>query len=316
MRQITKISDNIYFYRRRIPSSNTTLIKGEPNILIDPGYNPKGNLRVLLPLFKEAGITIKDIDEIWFTHNHPDHTQMAYYLLQKKDMKVISHPLAKRILETEPPIRGLIEMEKETLLPILNRIYPGRIGKRRTLENLLSVMIQLCGRPLSIGAHSIRITDTFADGEERYGITIVFFPGHTPDEVGFFLNSTLITGDLIATFSFKRPAVLNIPSSDIDDAISSLEKILTLSLKWILPGHGACVRIDSGIVNEIYRHTVALREYGISLIKKVHSFIPFVFGLQRALPLTVTIMERCALIPVIYKSYVAEVTQPKTKVGS
>ncbi len=301
---IKKISDNIYFYNSLVPSSNTTLIKGEPNILIDPGYNPKKSLQSIYNLLKVAGITLRDVDELWFTHNHPDHTQMAYYLLQEKDMKVVCHPKAKRILETEPPLLGLIEMEKEMILPILNRIYPGRKGKRRSLENLLSVMIQIYGKPVSIGAHAIKINDTFRDREERYGIKITFLPGHTPDEVGFFLGKTLITGDLIATFNFKRPAVLNIPSSDIDDAILSLKKILILAPEWILPGHGDCVRIDREIVNEIYKRTVNLREYGISLIKKVHSFIPYLFGLQRALPLTVTIMERSALIPIIYKSYV------------
>lgn len=312
---IHKISDNIYFYQKLLPSSNTSLIKGEPNILIDPGYNPKKSPKPIHNLLKVAGITLRDVDELWFTHNHPDHTQMAYYLLQEKDMKVVCHPKAKPILETEPPLVGLIEMEKESIYPILERIYPGRKGKKRTLENLLSTMIQLCGKPLSIGSHAIRINDTFTNGEERYGIKITYLPGHTPDEMGFLHGRILITGDLIATFNFKRPAVLNIPSSDIDDAITSLEKILTLSPEWILPGHGACVSVDQDIVNEIYKRTVDLREYGISLIKKVHSFIPYVLRLQWSLPLSVTIMERSALIPIIYKSYVAEVTLPKTKVG-
>ena len=127
--------------------------------------------------------------------------------------------------------------------------------------------------------------------------------------MGFLQGRILITGDLIATFNFKRPAVLNIPSSDIDDAITSLEKILILSPEWILPGHGACLRADRGIINEIYRQTMNLREDGIKLIKKVHSFIPYVLRLQWSLPLSVTLMERSALIPIIYKSYVAEVTR-------
>ena len=173
-------------------------------------------------------------------------------------------------------------------------------------------MIQLCGKPLSIGSHAIKIDDVFIDDEERYGIKITYLPGHTPDEMGFLHGRILITGDLIATFNFKRSAVLNIPSSDIDDAITSLEKILTLSLEWILPGHGSCVRVDRGIINEIYKRTVNLRKYGISLIKKVHSFIPYVIRLQRALPLSITIMERLSLIPIIYKSYVAEVTEQES----
>ncbi len=306
MKRVTKISDRVYFYNRGIPSSNTTLIRGEVNILIDPGYNPRGEVRSLFPLLSEVGISVHDIHEIWFTHNHPDHTQMAYYLLQENDKKVVSHPITKRVLETEPPLSGLIEMEKEMIRPILNRLYPGRLGKIRSLESLLFHSIRLYGKPLSIGAHSIKVNDCFTNGEKRYGIKVLFLPGHSPDEVGFFLDSTLITGDLIATFNFKRPAVLNIPSSDIDDAIQSIEKILNISPEWILPGHGNCSKIDRSSINEIYRRTIDLRKYGISLIKRTHSFFHYAFGLQKALPLTVRLQERLALIPIIYKSYLKE----------
>ncbi len=304
-----KISENIYFYQRLLPSSNTSLIKGEPNILIDPGYNPDLFLHPINHFLKRAGLMLKDIDELWFTHNHPDHTQMAYYILQEKDMKVVCHPRAKPILETEPPLVGLIKMEKEGIYPILERIYPGRKGKQRNLENLLSAMIQIYGRPLSIGSHAIKVNDTFDEGEERYGIKITFLPGHTPDEVGFLLDNILISGDLIATFNFKRPAVLNIPSSDIDDAISSLEKMFSLPCEWILPGHGSCVKIDREIVKGIYEQTVKLREDGIKLIKRVHSFIPYIIGLQKIVPFSVRLQERLSLIHIIYKSYVAEVSR-------
>ena len=306
MNIVERVSDNIYFLRRHCPSSNTTLIKGEVNILIDPGYNPKGNLSSLSPLFKEAKLTVKDIDEMWLTHNHSDHTQMAYFLLQEKDMRVVCHPDTKRIVEAAFPIRGLIELERESIQPILNRLYPDRKSMRGALEKLLSILIRFYVKPLNVNLHPIKITDTFRRGEKRYGIDIIFLPGHTPDEVGFFLKSTLITGDLIATYSFDRPAVLNISSSDIDDAISSMEKILSISPEWILPGHGGYSRIDRNIVNEIYKRTVDLREYGISIIKRTHSFFPFVIGLQKILPHTIRLQERLSLILIIYKSYMRE----------
>ncbi|MBN1694900.1 hypothetical protein JW879_05825, partial [candidate division WOR-3 bacterium] len=59
------------------------------------------------------------------------------------------------------------------------------------------------------------------------------------------------------------------------------------------------------LVNEIYSRTAELREKGILLVKNVHSFIPYVFGLQKILPLfTLRIQERLALLYIIYKSYV------------
>ena len=179
------------------------------------------------------------------------------------------------------------------------------IKKRRRLEALVRCLVKVYASFLTVGSHAVRVDDCFSDGEVRYGIKVVFLPGHTLDEVGFSLGSTIIMGDLIATFSFKRPAVLNVPSSDIDDAISSLKKILEISPGLILPGHGNYSKIDVRLVNEIYSKTVELREKGILLIKNSYSFIPYALGLQKILPLfTLRIQERLALLYVIYKSYV------------
>lgn len=304
MNKVIKIDDKIFFYLRKTPSSNTTLIKGTANILIDPGYNPVMKLRSLRPLMKEAGIQIKNIDEIWFTHNHPDHTGLAYYLLQEKEIKIVCHPLAKDFIKIEPPLRGLIEKEKidDT---ILKKVYPAAQKKRVKIEAMVRYIVKFYGSSLSIGSHSIKADDCFSDGEIRNEIKVIFLPGHTSDEVGFSIGDTLITGDIIATFSFKRPAVLNVPSSDIDSALSSLKKIINISPGLILPGHGNCSKIDLSLIKDIYKQTTILRKKGISLIDKTHSFIPYALGLQKILPLfTIRIQERLALLYVIYKSYV------------
>jgi glyoxylase-like metal-dependent hydrolase (beta-lactamase superfamily II) len=302
--KIIKINNKIYFFLRFVPSSNTTLIKGDANILIDPGYNPLKKTEALEPLLKEAGIRIKNIDEIWFTHNHPDHTGLSYYLLQEKQMKIVCNPLAKKFLEQEPPLSALIE-PKKIHDSILLRLYPTHAKKRKRLASLVRNMVKFYGSYLSIGSHAVQVDDCFSPGENRYGINILFLPGHTPDEVGFSLGSTLITGDLIATFSFKRPAVLNVPSSDIDDAISSLKKIIKISPDLILPGHGNYKKIDAKLINEIHRQTIELREKGIYLVKNSHSFIPYALGLQKILPkFTLRVQERLALLLIIYKSYV------------
>lgn len=303
MNKVKKFNDRIYFFHRQVPSSNTTLIKGEVNILVDPGYNPNIKTQSLKPLLKESGIEIKDIDEIWFTHNHPDHIGLAYYLLQEKKMKIVCHPFAKKVVESESPLSGLIETEKIDE-SILKSIYPNQIRKQERLKSLIRFFVKFYGKFLSIGNHGVAVDECFSDEERRHGITVFFLPGHTPDEVGFLCGSTLITGDLIATFSWERPAVLNVPSSDIDDAVSSLKKIMKIAPELILPGHGNFCTTVNTHVKEIYRQTYILREKGISLFKKTHSFISYAIGLQKLLPLfTLRIQERLALLPIIYKSY-------------
>lgn len=304
MNKVIKFNDKKFFYHRKVPSSNTTLIKGNVNILIDPGYNPVMKTRALKPLLKKAGIRVKDIDEIWFTHSHPDHIGLAYYLLQKKDIKVVCHPLAKDFIEIEPPLRAIIETEKFDD-SILKKLYPENPKKRKRLEGLVRQIVKFYGSFLTKGNHAFKANEFFTNGEIRHGIKVIFLPGHTFDEVGFSIDSTLITGDLIATFSFRRPAVLNVPSSDIDASISSLEKIIEISPKLILPGHGNYSTIDVKLIKEIYNQTVDLREKGFLLLEKTNSFIDYFIGLQKILPLfTLRTQERLALLYIIYKSYV------------
>lgn len=304
MNKVTKINDKIYFYSRKVPSSNTTLIKGNVNILIDPGYNPVLKIKALNPLMKKARIRIKDIDEIWFTHSHPDHIGLTYYLLQEKQIKVVCHPLAEEFVQKEPPIRAIIENEKFDN-SILKRIYPENQKKRERLESIVHHIVKFYGSFLTKGNHAFKADDCFSHDEIRHGIKVVYLPGHTFDEAGFFIGSTLVTGDLIATFSFKRPAVLNVPSSDIDDAISSLKEILEISPGLILPGHGNYSKIDLELIKGIYNQTVSLREKGFLLLENTHSFFDYALGLQKILPpFTLRIQERLALLYILYKSYV------------
>jgi len=57
-----------------LATSTTTLIKdGGKNILVDPGINRK----LLLKKLKEEGLKTEDIDIVFLTHYHPDHTFLA-----------------------------------------------------------------------------------------------------------------------------------------------------------------------------------------------------------------------------------------------
>lgn len=303
MHRVTKISEKVYFFKRQFPSSNTSLIKGDRVILVDPGYNPSGNIKSLNPLLKKADIRLQDIDCIWFTHNHPDHVQLTHYILQETDAEVASHPGAKEIVESEKPLEGLIKSEIGQMEMVLKKIYPDNKIKRKRIEKIARGIIKFYGKPLSIGIKPVKIDYFLEDGDKKYGINILNLPGHTPDELGFSINSVLITGDLLATFSMARPAVLNVPSSDIDDAIKSLKKIYKISPDYILPGHGNYTRISRGNLSTIYRQTRKLREFGFKKLEETHSFIPYALGIQKVLPLSVRLQERMALLPIIYKSY-------------
>ncbi len=303
MNKVIKISDELYFFLRKGFSSNTTLIKRDANILIDPGYNPIFKTKALVPLTEEAGVEIKDIDEIWFTHSHPDHTGLAYYLLQEKEMKICCHPLGKIFIERNPPIAGLMAAEKISDF-VLERMYPKDRKKRQKIEQIGLFLVNIFARPIMVGSHAIKVDSIFLDGEKRMGAKIIFLPGHTPDEVGFLFDSNLITGDIISNFSYRKKIALNVPSSDIDDGLISLKKIIDLAPILILPGHSNCLKICTKDLKELYKQTADLKEKGISLAANSHSFFSYVIGVQKIVPLLpFRPQERLSLPHIIYKSY-------------
>lgn len=308
-RKISKISDRIFFYQRPFPSSNTTLIRGEQNIIIDPGYTPSGSLKYIEELLDFAHLKLKELNAIWITHAHPDHTQLAWYLSMKKNLEIVCNPGSVKILKENPPLKGLIEQETKKMEPIFEHLYPGRKGIQRSLKSILFGMVNFYAKPLSKNWKPIPVSDTFKDGEIRNNIKVVFLPGHAPDETGFIIDDILITGDLVATFNFKRQAVLNVPSSDIDEALNSLKKIKSLNIKYILPGHGEMAEVKGETFNYIYESTLRLKEEAFKMLDRHVSFFYFLFNLQKLLPLPVRMQERMALLPILYKSYLKKLKE-------
>ena len=59
------------------------LIKDEKNVLVDCGHKSQSSYEQLKLALQKQGLTVKDIDEIWLTHGHPDHFGQAALLAEQ-----------------------------------------------------------------------------------------------------------------------------------------------------------------------------------------------------------------------------------------
>ncbi|MDI6840642.1 MAG: MBL fold metallo-hydrolase [bacterium] len=256
-------------FKQRFVHSNSVLIKNGllhpfskrqgKSIIVDPGITAFGNSSRLLSKLNELGV--QAIDEIWLTHAHPDHSQAVRFLKSKFNSKVFCHPIAKTILESPHPVQAVSNQQKESVAPLLTHIFKNEPKKAKVIEKITESLTKLGVNSITLNWRKVKVDGIFKNGELLNGIKVLYLPGHTPEEVGFYITNEniLITGDLIAHGKHIPFAVLNMPSSDIDAAISSLKIIQGLNPKLIITGHGGVIENPKAVIDKCIEATKKLR---------------------------------------------------------
>ncbi len=236
-----KITEHVYFYQNPegsfIESSGSVVIVGDnKQIMIDPGTNIKKRLNYLIKEMKEDGLNIDEISEIWLTHAHPDHYQAIYDLFKRfgGDRKVRCHPLGRSILNSPNWRDNFITQEKRKAGPYWKLLIAMEDRKSIDSGTRISVL-EMIKKGISILWQKITNIEPFFDTEtinvSPFEIQVMFLPGHTPDEVGFWIakEKILILGDLINVV--KKNNAINCKlilynfHADIDQALASVKRL-------------------------------------------------------------------------------------------
>lgn len=242
-----RITNNIYFYpspkESFVETSGTVIIAGNnKQIIIDPGTNIRGRLKSLLNDVQKDGLDIDKTSEIWLTHVHPDHFHMIYDLYKRKKFGekifVRCHPIGCHILAH--PVKENFYAREVRKAGKYWAIIRDAVNKdsRNAIGNIGLMTLR--------GARNIhkKITNTkpFFDGEvadiSPVEVQIMFLPGHTPDEIGFWIakEKILIVGDLAFAYQHKnnkvdcKLIVYNF-HADLGQAIDSFKKMKQIGNK-------------------------------------------------------------------------------------
>ena len=97
-----------------------------------------------------------------------------------------------------------------------------------------------------------------ADGERiplgpTAWLDVLHTPGHASNHLCFLLpqEKTLFTGDHVMQGS---TVVINPPDGDMSAYLRALERLLTLDLDWLAPGHGFLVAHPHAVIRALIRH--------------------------------------------------------------
>ena len=179
--------------------SNTYLIIGKKNILIDPGTPNTFNL-----LKDEIKGIAKDIDYIINTHCHYDHAGSDYLYEEYFNAPIIIH---------DSEVEDLKNNTNTTVSALFNR----ELTPPKEIIPISEILEEL----------------------KKYNIEVVETPGHTKGSISLIYKDNLITGDTLFAYGVGRWDFPTGSLVDLRSSVSKLERIAyERNIMNILPGHG------------------------------------------------------------------------------
>lgn len=166
-------------------------------------------------------------------------------------------------------IDWLIEALRETEKKLKRRVsaiwlthhHPDHIGGVERLRHELKVPVcahRLTAEKLDISG--VAVDRILHDGEEvtlrgdpPFGIRVLHTPGHASGHLCFYEKAigSLIAGDLVAGFG---TIVVDPPDGNMEDYLSSLERMRLLAPATLFPAHGPTIKEAVGKLDEYLEH--------------------------------------------------------------
>jgi len=210
---------------------NLTLIVDEQNgnTLVDAGLPDQ--MEAISAALVEAGIGVRDLRRIIFTHQDLDHIGSGAALVHQSGARVLAHPADVPYVEgSRRPLKPSPAMldQRPQMRKVLERLEP--VGVDERIEN--GTRLDLAG-----------------------GTKVISTAGHTPGHISLYLerSKVLIAGDALTA----EKGSLNGPNPsmtlEMSTAIQSIRRLADLEIDTIVCYHGGVVSEDA---NEQLRRVI------------------------------------------------------------
>ena len=199
---------------------NCYLVKTDTGyILIDTGYPAKRT--DLEKELESAGCKPGDLKLVVLTHGDHDHAGNCAYLQDKYGTKIAMHADDSGMVERGD--MGWNRKAKPDKISIMFRIMP---------------LISFFSRPgkFDIFKPDIYVEDGQGLSEYGFDAKVLYIPGHSKGSIGILTTGgDLFCGDLL--YNFYKPGFVYY-INDLADYNASIEKLKSLKINTVYPGHG------------------------------------------------------------------------------
>ncbi len=216
---------------------NLTLIVDEENgtTLVDAGLPDQTD--AIGAALAEAGMGVRDLRRIIFTHQDLDHVGSGAALVRQSGARVLAHSAdAPYIDGSLGPLKPSPEMleQRPQMRKALERLEPVVVDEQ--VEN--GTRIDLAG-----------------------GTRVVFTPGHTPGHISLYLEGSkvLVAGDALTADGGHLNGPNPWATLDMRTATRSVKRLADLDIDTIVCYHGGVVSEDANgqlrrVVQETFRN--------------------------------------------------------------
>lgn len=255
-------------YRTSIPQpfyapNNIYILNGPEPAIIDSGYVQ--NLGLLQRSLRQIGLSLAKIKHVFYTHNHVDHISAAIVIRYYSKAKLygmagmaehIGH-YGKHLQEFERAVYRLVYKALHDQADRKARLEKEREGWQRFFKSISSGEHKV--DPLMKIDVGLVEGDVISIGDREIGF--LHTPGHnnwhlTPYILG---EGVYFTGDLVLENVSSIYAELD---GDLGDYHRSLERLLNMPIKRLLPAHGKEPE-DPKRAIKVLKKTLALLERGV-----------------------------------------------------
>ena len=189
-------------------------------ILIDTGFSNKRTR--LEKELESAGCKPGNLKLVVITHGDSDHTGNGVYLRERYGARIAMHQDDSGMV-----IRGDMGWNRKPRPDKMHFIF-------RVMMNLLPFFANV--DEFDTFQPDLTIDEDFDLSEYGFDAKILHLPGHSNGSIGIFTpEGDLYCGDLLYNF-IGKPGCLYI--NDLADFNSSIEKLKSLKINTVYPGHG------------------------------------------------------------------------------
>jgi len=179
-----------------------TFQSADETFVIDTGF--RRGAQPVVRAFRSAGVSLTQVRRVLLTHHHIDHRGGAAYLHERSRAPISCHTDDAAFVDGSARAR-------------------------------MSFLMRLFLRP-----RPAPVMTALQDGDRVGPLSVVHLPGHTPGEVAFYepRRRILFSGDSVVEHDGRLTLPAAKYAADLEQAVRSLDRIRSLDVEVLLPGHG------------------------------------------------------------------------------
>jgi glyoxylase-like metal-dependent hydrolase (beta-lactamase superfamily II) len=216
-----------------LPTNVYVVEGGDGHILVDSGWDTQESLWALQEGTKAANIKLRDIKKLVVTHIHPDHYGLSSKIKQVCGAQVAIHRVDAGFIS--PRYKDFADLLQKTEDLLRQNGVP-----QDELPQLKEASLWM-NKYVTPDPPDVMLEDGSIISNDSFSFQVIWTPGHSPGHVCLYEKEKkfILTGDHVL-FETTPHVGYNPLSGDnpLGDYISSLKKLQSLKVNYVLPGHG------------------------------------------------------------------------------